>query len=126
MGRRQTDPVGLCPGHLSGASGACARSAWWPYQQNARRPGPSRSHIQQETKWSWENMIDEMADAFNVDPVEYRMMHMTQLTPSDTRHPYETMPTVEVLREGSKAFGWEKRNPIAGSEPGRFKRGFGL
>ena len=61
-----------------------------------------------------------------MDPVQYRMMHMTQLTPGDTRHPYETMPTVEVLQEGSKAFGWEKRNPVAGGEPGRFKRGFGL
>ena len=71
-------------------------------------------------------MIDEMADAFGIDPVQYRMMHMTQLTPGDTRHPYETMPTVEVLQEGAKAFGWEKRNPVAGGEPGRFKRGFGL
>ena len=102
------------------------RSTWCAYRTNAPRPGPSRSHIQQETKWSWENMIDEMADAFGVDPVQYRMMHMTRLTPGDTRYPYETMPTVEVLEEGSKAFGWEKRNPVAGGEPGRFKRGFGL
>ena len=102
------------------------RSTWSAYRSNAPRPGPSRSHIQQETKWSWENMIDEMADSFGVDPVQYRMMHMTQLTPSDTLHQYETMPTVEVLQEGSKAFGWEKRNPVAGGEPGRFKRGFGL
>jgi xanthine dehydrogenase YagR molybdenum-binding subunit len=102
------------------------RSTWCAYRTNAPRPGPSRSHIQQETKWSWENMIDEMADAFHVDPVEYRMMHMTQLTPGDTRYPYETMPTVEVLREGSKAFGWDTRNPVAGGNPGRFKRGFGL
>ena len=102
------------------------KSTWCAYRTNAPRPGPSRSHIQQETKWSWENMIDEMADAFAIDPVEYRMMHMTRLTPGDARHRYETMPTVEVLSEGSKAFGWEKRNAIAGSIPGRFKRGFGL
>src|SRR5579863_7384159 len=102
------------------------RSTWCAYRTNAPRPGPSRSHIQQETKWSWENMIDEMADAFAIDPVQYRMMHMTQLIPGDALHPYETMPTVEVLREGSKAFGWDKRNPVAGGAPGRFKRGFGL
>jgi xanthine dehydrogenase YagR molybdenum-binding subunit len=71
-------------------------------------------------------MIDEMAGAFGIDPVEYRLMHITRLTPADTRHPYESMPTVEVLQEGSKAFGWEKRNPIAGGTSGRFKRGFGL
>jgi putative selenate reductase molybdopterin-binding subunit len=102
------------------------RSTWSAYRTNAPRPGPSRSHLQQETKWSWENMIDEMADAFNIDPVQYRMMHITRLTPGDTRHPYESMPTVEVLQEGSKAFGWDKRNPVAGGAAGRFKRGFGI
>jgi len=102
------------------------RSTWCAYRTNTQRPGPSRSHIQQETKWSWENMIDEMAEVFGIDPVQYRLMHITRLTPADTRHPYESMPTVEVLQEGSKAFGWEKRNPVAGGAPGRFKRGFGL
>jgi xanthine dehydrogenase YagR molybdenum-binding subunit len=71
-------------------------------------------------------MIDEMADVVGMDPVEYRMMHITRLTPGDTLHPYESMATVEVLQEGSKAFGWEKRNPVAGGAPGRFKSGFGL
>ena len=102
------------------------RSTWSAFRTNAPRPGPSRSHIQQETKWSWENMIDEMADINGIDPVQYRMMHVTQLTPGDKSHYYQTMPTAEVLREGSKAFGWEKRNPVAGGNPGRFKRGFGL
>jgi len=102
------------------------RSTWSAFRTNAPRPGPSRSHIQQETKWSWENMIDEMADITGIDPIQYRTLHMTQLTPGDKSHYYETMPTVEVLREGAKAFGWDKRNPVAGSNPGRFKRGFGL
>jgi xanthine dehydrogenase YagR molybdenum-binding subunit len=71
-------------------------------------------------------MIDEMADAVGMDPVQYRLMHITRLTPEDKRYRYESMPTVEVLQEGSKAFGWEKRNPVAGGGPGRFKRGFGV
>ena len=102
------------------------RSTWCAYRTNTNRPGPSRSHIQQETKWSWENMIDEMADHFKIDPIAYRTMHMTQLSKAETRYLYETMPTVEVLREGAKAFGWEKRNPVAGGNPGRFKSGYGL
>jgi CO/xanthine dehydrogenase Mo-binding subunit/aerobic-type carbon monoxide dehydrogenase small subunit (CoxS/CutS family) len=102
------------------------RSTWCAYRTNAPRPGPSRSHLQQETKWSWENMIDEMAETAGMDPVQYRLMHITRLTPGDSRHPYESMPTVEVLQEGAKAFGWEKRNPVAGGAQGRWKRGFGL
>ena len=53
------------------------RSLWCAYRTNAPRPGPSRSHYQQETKWSWENMMDEMAEAVGIDPVEFRLMHIT-------------------------------------------------
>ena len=102
------------------------RSLWCAYRTNAPRPGPSRSHLQQETKWSWENMMDEMAEAVGKDPVEFRMLHITRISPADTRHPYQSFASVEVLQEGAKAFGWTKRNPVAGGNPGRFKRGFGL
>lgn len=102
------------------------QSTWCAYKTNTQRPGPSRSHIQQESKWSWENMMDEMADSFHIDPVEYRLLHVRQLTPDDKGAPYQTMATAEVLKQGAKAFGWDKRDPVAGGAPGRFKRGFGL
>ena len=102
------------------------RSLWCAYRTNAPRPGPSRSYYQQETKWSWESMMDEMAEAVNVDPVEFRLMHITRPKPGDPRYPYDSFPSVEVLQEGAKAFGWDKRNPVAGGMAGRFKRGFGV
>ena len=60
------------------------RSLWCAYRTNAPRPGPSRSYYQQETKWSWESMMDEMAEALGVDPVQFRLMHITR--PEDRRH----------------------------------------
>ncbi len=57
------------------------RSTWCCYRTNAPRPGPSRSHLQQETKWSWENMMDEMAEAAGLDPVQFRLMHITRPNP---------------------------------------------
>ena len=102
------------------------RSLWCAYRTNAPRPGPSRSYYQQETKWSWESMMDEMADTLGLDPVQFRLMHITRPKPGDTRYPYDSFPSVEVLEEGGKAFGWDKRNAVAGSAPGRFKRGFGV
>jgi CO/xanthine dehydrogenase Mo-binding subunit/aerobic-type carbon monoxide dehydrogenase small subunit (CoxS/CutS family) len=102
------------------------RSVWCAYRSNAPRPGPSRSYYQQETKWSWENMMDEMAEAVGLDPVPFRLLHITRPMPGDTRHPYDSFPSVQVLEEGAKAFGWDQRNPIPGGAPGRFKRGFGV
>jgi CO/xanthine dehydrogenase Mo-binding subunit/aerobic-type carbon monoxide dehydrogenase small subunit (CoxS/CutS family) len=101
------------------------RSLWCAYKTNAPRPGPSRSYFQQETKWSWESMMDEMAEATGLDPVQFRLMHITRPKPGDARYPYDSFPSVEVLEEGAKAFGWNKRT-APGSAAGRFKTGFGM
>src|SRR4029077_6818564 len=58
--------------------------------------------------------------------VQFRLLHITRPTPGDARYPYDSFPSVEVLQEGAKAFGWEKRNAAPGGAPGRFKRGLGL
>ncbi|HEX4133740.1 MAG TPA: molybdopterin-dependent oxidoreductase [Bryobacteraceae bacterium] len=102
------------------------RSIWCAYKTNAPRPGPSRSYYQQETKWSWESMMDEMAETLGLDPVQFRLMHITRPMAGDPRYPYDSFPSVEILQEGAKAFGWAKRNAAPGSAPGRFKRGFGM
>ena len=102
------------------------KSIWCAYKTNAPRPGPSRSYYQQETKWSWESMMDEMAETLGLDPVQFRLMHITRPKAGDTRYPYDCFPSVEILEEGAKAFGWDKRNPTPGGSTGRFKRGFGI
>lgn len=101
-------------------------STWSAYRTNAPRPGPSRSYYQQETKWSWESMMDEMAEALALDPVQFRLMHITRPKPGDPRYPYDSFPSVEVLDEGARAFGWNQRNSTPGGNPGRFKQGFGM
>jgi CO/xanthine dehydrogenase Mo-binding subunit/aerobic-type carbon monoxide dehydrogenase small subunit (CoxS/CutS family) len=102
------------------------RSTWSAYKTNAPRPGPSRSYIQQETKWSWESMMDEMAETLGLDPVEFRLKHITRPAPGDDRYPYDSFASVEVLAEGAKTFGWDKRRAKPAATPGRFKRGVGL
>jgi CO/xanthine dehydrogenase Mo-binding subunit/aerobic-type carbon monoxide dehydrogenase small subunit (CoxS/CutS family) len=101
------------------------RSDWSVYKTNAPRPGPSRSYVQQETKWSWEAMMDEMAEVLGLDPLEFRLKHITRPAPGDDRYPYDSFASVEVLTEGAKAFGWSNRKAPAASS-GRFKRGVGL
>src|SRR5258708_29348655 len=70
-------------------------------------------------------MMDEMAEAVGLDAVQFRLMHITRPKPGDPRYPYDSFPSVEVLEEGAKAFGWDQRTP-PNATPGRFKRGFGV
>jgi CO/xanthine dehydrogenase Mo-binding subunit len=113
------------------------------YRTNSMTAGPSRSNMQQEFKWGWEQMMDEMAEAVGMDPVQFRMLNVQkpgtkvsveQGGPTVIPMPesekgfltYDSYASVEVLQEGMKAIGWGKRNPVAGGNPGRFKRGFGV
>src|SRR6266566_1673879 len=118
------------------------KSRWFTYKTNAMRSGPVRSYTQQEVKWAWENMMDEMAEAVGLDPIQFRLLHVPRpgTTLSKDWHDdlgkkyeaengvvhYDSFASVEVLEEGAKAIGWDKRNPVPGGNPGRFKRGMGL
>jgi CO/xanthine dehydrogenase Mo-binding subunit len=121
------------------------KSTWYSYKTNAVIIGAVRSFTQQEIKWAWENMMDEMAEAVGKDPLQFRLMHICRpgdkLSPvrdwhaADLGHRYElengaltfdSIASVEVLEEGAKAIGWEKRNAVPGGTPGRFKRGIGV
>jgi CO/xanthine dehydrogenase Mo-binding subunit len=117
---------------------------WYGYKTNAMIAASVRSYTQQEVKWAWESMIDEMAEAVGKDPLQFRLMHIsrpgTKLSPAKDWHKdlgqryeiengaltYDSFASVEVLEEGAKAIGWEKRNPVPGGTPGRIKRGIGL
>jgi len=113
------------------------------YRTNVIVMGSSRSNFQQEFKWAWEQMMDEMAEAVGKDPVQFRLMNvqkpgtkvgLKQGGPTIVEMPetengflhYDSYASVEVLQEGAKAIGWDKRNPVPGGNSGRFKRGFGV
>ena len=119
------------------------REIGYLYRTNTLRTGASRSNSQQEFKWSWEQMMDEMAEALKMDPVKFRLMNIPkpgtkvalgQGGPTLYQMPetengyltYDSYASVECLEEGSKAIGWDKRNPVPGGNPGRFKRGMGM
>jgi len=120
-------------------------STWYTYRTNAMIIQPVRSYTQQEVKWSWENLMDELAEAVGQDPLQFRMVHMskpgTKLSPAKDWHAqdlgkrfeikngeltYDSFASVEVVQEGAKAIGWERRNAQPGGGTGRFRRGIGL
>ena len=113
------------------------------YRTNSMTTGPSRSNMQQEFKFGWEQMMDEMAEAVGMDPVQFRLLNVqkpgTKVSiesggPTMVSMPesekgfltYDSYASVEILQEGMKAIGWERRKPVPGGNPGRYKRGFGV
>ena len=113
------------------------------YKTNSMTIGPSRSNMQQEFKWGWEQMMDETAEAIGMDPVAFRRLNLQkpgtviqhrQGGPTIIPMPesengtlkYDCYASKEVLDEGVKAIGWEQRNAKPGANPGRFKRGLGV
>jgi len=52
------------------------QETFYNYKTNAIRFGCVRSCTQQEVKWGWENMIDEMAEVLGMDPLQFRMINV--------------------------------------------------
>jgi xanthine dehydrogenase YagR molybdenum-binding subunit len=55
-----------------------------------------------------ESAIDELAFKLNMDPIEFRLKNEPAKDPSNDK-PWSSRKLVECLKEGARAFGWEKR-----------------
>jgi len=66
-----------------------------------------------QASYAIESLMDELAYKIKMDPVAFRIKNLTD--PVYHRQ----------LQRGAKVIGWEKRNPIAGGNPGPRKRGMG-
>jgi xanthine dehydrogenase YagR molybdenum-binding subunit len=65
-----------------------------------------------------ESAIDELAFKLNMDPIEFRLKNEPAKDPSNDK-PWSSRKLVECLKEGARAFGWEKRS----AQPGRQQQG---
>ena len=71
--------------------------------------------------------IDEMAEKLGIDPVAFRILNDTQVDPEKPERPFSQRRLNECLERGAKTFGWEDRNPKAGTtRDGRWLVGMGV
>lgn len=77
-------------------------------------PGFMRSPAETPYMFALETAMDEMAVALAMDPVEFRRINDTMTDPI-TGKPYSSRSLMKCYDEASRAFGWEKRNPVVGS-----------
>ncbi len=71
--------------------------------------------------------IDEMAEALDMDPVQFRVINDTQVDPTDPSRPFSRRRFVECLQTGARRFGWDKRDPKPGARrEGQWLIGLGV
>jgi xanthine dehydrogenase YagR molybdenum-binding subunit len=96
---------------------------------NAGPSRPFRAPGHPQGSWALEQMLDALAEAIEMDPVELRLKNIS--TYSQAREggpPYTSTGLEECLKEGAKAFGWEKaKRKAAKTEKSAYiRRGVGM
>jgi CO/xanthine dehydrogenase Mo-binding subunit len=95
---------------------------------NAGPSRPFRAPGHPQGAWALEQMMDALAVAIKMDPVELRLKNIplySQARPGNP--PYTTTGLRECLLEGAKAFNWdEARRKTRESAKGHVRRGIGM
>lgn len=85
-----------------------------------RGPGKSTG------SFALESAMDELAYALRIDPIELRLRNEPARDPSNGK-PWSSRTTVQCLKEGAKAFGWDKRRAEPRqNQQGNYLIGYGV
>src|SRR5512139_324699 len=79
--------------------------------------------------WALEQIMDALADAIHMDPVEFRLKNIAMFSQSrEGNPPYTSTGLAMCLTEGAKAFGWEEARKKASQSKGsgHLRRGVGM
>jgi CO/xanthine dehydrogenase Mo-binding subunit len=86
---------------------------------------PFRAPGHPQGAWALEQMLDELAEALRMDPVELRLKNITMVSQTRKDIPYTSTGLADCLREGAKAFGWEEARARQ-KGAGHLRRGVGV
>jgi xanthine dehydrogenase YagR molybdenum-binding subunit len=85
-----------------------------------RGPGKSTG------SFALESAMDELAYKLKMDPIEFRLKNQPERDPSNGK-PWSSRKSAECLKEGAKAFGWDKRKiEPRQTEEGDYWIGYGV
>jgi xanthine dehydrogenase YagR molybdenum-binding subunit len=97
---------------------------------NAGPSRPCRAPGHPQGAWALEQMIDALAEAIKIDPVELRLKNIPLYSQArEGNPPYTSTGLKECLKEGAKAFGWKealKNASEANARGGSLRRGVGM
>jgi CO/xanthine dehydrogenase Mo-binding subunit len=91
---------------------------------NVGRAGAMRAPGCPEESFALEQMLHELAEKLNIDPLKLRLKNNTELYQQSGK-PYIGKGLTECMQQGAKLFGWDKRKK-PGISRGRKKKGIGM
>lgn len=109
----------------------CPHVLWEVFTVRTNHPsaGPFRGRADAESHFPTECVVDELAHAVQMDPVEFRLKNRIYEGDELCSEEGKVMSSVgveEAVRKGAEAIGWARRNPVPGSAPGPWKWGMGM
>jgi CO/xanthine dehydrogenase Mo-binding subunit len=77
--------------------------------------------------WALEQMLDALAAAIGMDPVDLRTKNVPAVSQARNSQPYTSTGLMDCLLEGAKAFGWqEAQSRVRAESAGPIRRGVGM
>ncbi len=92
---------------------------------NAGRARPMRAPGFPQCAWALEQVMDELAEKLDIDPVEFRLQNMADVVQSGEGVPLTSNQLAACLKSGADAFGWKKAR-TRGADQGVLRRGVGV
>jgi CO/xanthine dehydrogenase Mo-binding subunit len=110
---------------------ACPNVLWEIYVTRTNHPaaGPYRGRSDSESHFPIDTVVDELAHAAGMDPIEFRLKNRIHEGEDLCSAPGKVMSGVgveEAVRKGAEVIGWERRQKTPGAAPGPKKRGIGM
>jgi xanthine dehydrogenase molybdenum-binding subunit len=110
---------------------ACPNVTWEVFAVRTNRPstGPYRGRADAESHFPIESVMDELAHAIQMDPIEFRLKNRLREGDDLCSAPNKVMSTVwleESARAGADKIGWQRRLPLPASNGSPSKKGIGM
>jgi xanthine dehydrogenase YagR molybdenum-binding subunit len=97
---------------------------------NAGPSRPCRAPGHPQGAWALEQMMDALAGAIKMDPVELRLKNIPAYSQArEGNPPYTSTGLKDCLEQGARAFGWKEaleKASEANASPGPIRRGVGM
>jgi CO/xanthine dehydrogenase Mo-binding subunit len=95
------------------------------YYTNAGRARWFRAPGFPAGSWALEQMMDMLAEKLNIDPIDFRLRNLTNVSQTENNKPYTSTGFRECLIEGARVFGWAAARG-ARKDAGHIRRGVGV